>query len=135
MLHERHLADDRENNVDNAEPLSVLHNLYLMTFTLAGRQAVVTVFTMSDKIQAVFPFIQFSGLHLSFLLGLFHLKYKFDFSFSVDKDSNTRVKRLLCHSYTVMLLLFVARETNDATFLQRFASPLLAFTDQGMCNK
>ena len=74
MLHERHLADDRENNVDNAEPLSVLHNLYLMTFTLAGRQAVVTVFTMSDKIQAVFSFIQFSGLHLSFLLGLFSFK-------------------------------------------------------------
>ena len=53
--------------MDDAEPLGVLHNLYLMTFTLAGRQAVVTVFTMSDNIQAVLPFIQFSGLHLSAL--------------------------------------------------------------------
>ena len=53
--------------MDDAEPLGVLHNLYLMTFTLAGRQAVVTVFTMSDNIQAVLPFIQFSGLYLSSL--------------------------------------------------------------------
>ena len=95
--------------MDDAEPLGVLHNLYLMTFTVSGRQAVVTVFTMAEHIRAVLPFIQFSD----------------------DKDSNTRVKRSVCHSYTVMLLLLIVRETKDITFLQRFAPPLLAFTDQG----
>lgn len=80
-----------------------------MTMAVAGRHAVVSVLTKSDNIRAVLPFVQFSD----------------------DKDSNTRIKRSVCHSYTVMLLLLVVRETSDVTFLQRFAAPLLAFTEQG----
>ena len=50
-----------DKTLDDAEPLGVLHNLYLMTFNELGRQAVVQVFTMADHLQAVLPFIQFTG--------------------------------------------------------------------------
>ena len=48
-----------------------------------------------------------------------------------DEETNVRIKRSVCHSYTVLLLLLIVRESSDVDYLQRFGAKLLAFTAQG----
>ena len=48
-----------------------------------------------------------------------------------DEETNVRIKRSVCHSYTVLLLLLIVRESSDVDYLQRFGANLLAFTAQG----
>ena len=54
-------SGDQEKSLDDAEPIGVLHNLYLMTFNQLGREAVVRVFTMAEHLQALLPFVEFTG--------------------------------------------------------------------------
>lgn len=50
-----------EKDVDDAEPLGILHSLYTMTFTPLGQDAVVHVFSLEDNLGLLLPFIEASG--------------------------------------------------------------------------
>ena len=52
--------------------------------------------------------------------------------FSLDnEEQNIRIKRCVCHSYTVMLLLLIVRGATHAHYLQNACAKLLHFTKQG----
>ena len=55
------VLDNSQKDLDDAEPLGLLHSLYMMTFTPQGRDAVVHVFTMADNLQALLPFTELLG--------------------------------------------------------------------------
>ena len=48
-----------------------------------------------------------------------------------DTDKDVRVKRSVCLSYTVMLLLMVARYSETVDWLEKYGAKLLAFSEQG----
>lgn len=52
-------ASDKE--LDDAAVLAVLHNLYSMTFTPQGKEAMVYVFTLNENISVLLPFIEMTG--------------------------------------------------------------------------
>jgi len=54
-------------DVDDAEVLAILHSLYSITFTPQGRDAVVTVFTLDENIGVLLPFVELTGIYLSFV--------------------------------------------------------------------
>ena len=56
------LTDGVEKDVDDAKLLAVLHNLYSITFTPPGRDAVVTVMALDDNISILLPFVEMNGL-------------------------------------------------------------------------
>ena len=56
------IIDANEKELDDAEPLGVLHCLYMMTFTPQGRDAVVHVFTMDDNMGSLLQFVDLPGL-------------------------------------------------------------------------
>lgn len=55
-----------EKSLDAAEPLGILHNLYLMTFTSQGRHHVLQVLGLSNHVDVLLPFIRMTGKYASF---------------------------------------------------------------------
>ena len=49
------------HGVDNAEALGILHNLFSMTFTPQGLEAVIYVLGLDDNVRVLLPFVEHSG--------------------------------------------------------------------------
>ena len=87
--------------MDDAEPLGVLHNLYLMTFNQLGRDAVVRVFTMAEHLQALLPFMEFTGALYECALVLFEAKLLYNKTAqSTDCLSSQTIMLFVVHAYS-----------------------------------
>lgn len=59
------ILDVTEKELDDAAVLAVLHNLYSMTFSPQGRDAMVYVFTLRENVGVLMPFIEMTGKWIS----------------------------------------------------------------------
>ena len=48
-----------------------------------------------------------------------------------DEALDVKIKRSVCHSYTVLLLLLIVRHAQDVSYLQKYGQKLLLFSQQG----
>lgn len=106
--------DSKDLHADKAIVLSLLHNLYRMTSTVTGCEAVVHVVSLDENMACLLPFIELSG----------------------DEDKDQMLRRSINHNYAVLLILLVVRESPAVQYLQKYAAAILASCDtQNSSNK
>ncbi|XP_064611731.1 protein virilizer homolog [Liolophura sinensis] len=102
-----------EKDIDDAEPLGILHSLYTMTFSPLGQDAVVHVFSLEDNLGLLLPFIETSG----------------------SDERDCRLKKSVCAGYTAELLLLIIKNCEKVSVLEKYSSKLLTLTDQDVSSK
>lgn len=87
--------------MDSSDHISMLHTLYAMTYTNAGRDAVTSTLSFGDHLKCLLPF----------LCG--------------GEDFETKMKKSVSSKYAAVLLLQTLQHSNSVDYLERFSSQLL----------
>ncbi|CAI9735216.1 Hypothetical predicted protein [Octopus vulgaris] len=109
QLADYHKKNSSEKDIDEAEPLGVLHSMYSMTINPLGREAVVHVLGLDENLGVLLPFVESVG----------------------DEVKDARVKKSVCAGYVSELLLLVIRQSDNMEMLQHFAPQLLTMSEDG----
>ncbi|KAM9309822.1 protein virilizer homolog isoform 2-T2 [Pholidichthys leucotaenia] len=89
---------------DNPEVLSMLHALYLMTFTQTGRSAVAHVFSLENNLSCLVTLLQHH---------------------SKDGQGEAKARKAVTYNYACMLVLMVVQTSNELRMMEQYAAPLL----------
>lgn len=111
QLADYHRKASLDKDIDDAEPLGLLHSMYSMTVNTLGRESVVNVLGLDQNLKVLLPFVESTG----------------------DDIKDTRLKKSVCAGYVTELLLLLIRQSENMEMLQRFASQLLAISEDGKC--
>ncbi|XP_052817206.1 protein virilizer homolog [Mya arenaria] len=106
QLPEKNLAED-------AEPVTLLHMMFTMTFTPLGHAAVVHTLTQADNISVLMPFVKLSG----------------------DDREDAKLRKSVSAGYSTELLNIVVHYSDSVEFLQRHSKHLLAIGEQEFSSK
>lgn len=124
---------------DNADVLSILNALYLMTFTQTGRSAVAHVFSLDNNLSCLVTLLQhyskdgqgYTDLYSS-LLKICLLCFSATctviskrFS-SLVFCSEAKTRKTVTYNYATMLVLLVVQTSNDLRMMEQYAAPLLS---------
>ncbi|KAJ8004935.1 hypothetical protein DPEC_G00141450 [Dallia pectoralis] len=90
---------------DSAEVLSMLHALYLITFTQTGRSAVAHVFSLENNLSCLVALLQ----HHSKDQG----------------QGEAKARKAVTYNYACMLVLMVVQNSSDLRTMEQHAAPLL----------
>jgi len=113
QLRKYHAKDSSEKQLDDAESLSILHNLFSLTLTPRGRETVVYMMGLDDNLGVLMPFIEFTG----------------------DKEQDAIMKRSATMGYVLQLLTVVLRSSNSVSMLEKYAAPILQLAEQDLDSK
>ncbi|XP_071177036.1 protein virilizer homolog isoform X2 [Mytilus edulis] len=111
QLNEFHNKEDTE--LDDSGALATLHNLYTMTVTAVGRDALVRVFSADYNIKSLLPFIELTG----------------------SEERDAKLKKSVCASYSLQLLLLVIRNSCDVGLLEKFSNRLVQICEADYSSK
>uniref|UniRef100_A0A674ENX0 Vir like m6A methyltransferase associated n=1 Tax=Salmo trutta TaxID=8032 RepID=A0A674ENX0_SALTR len=89
---------------DSAEVLSMLHALYLITFTQTGRSAVAHVFSLENNLSCLVTLLQHH---------------------SKDGHGEAKARKAVTYNYACMLVLMVVQNSSDLRTMEQHAAPLL----------
>ncbi|XP_031692502.1 protein virilizer homolog isoform X2 [Oncorhynchus kisutch] len=89
---------------DSAEVLSMLHALYLITFTQTGRSAVAHVFSLENNLSCLVTLLQHH---------------------SKDGHGEAKARKAVTYNYACMLVLMVVQNSSDLRNMEQHAAPLL----------
>lgn len=89
---------------DNPDVLSMLHALYLMTFTQTGRSAVAHVFSLDSNLSCLVTLLQ---------------------HYSKDIQGESKARKPVTYNYACMLVLLVVQTSNELRMMEQYAAPLL----------
>uniref|UniRef100_H3DLY9 Vir like m6A methyltransferase associated n=1 Tax=Tetraodon nigroviridis TaxID=99883 RepID=H3DLY9_TETNG len=90
---------------DNADVLSILNALYLMTFTQTGRSAVAHVLSLDSNLSCLVTLLQ---------------------HYSKDVQGEAKTRKTVTYNYATMLVLLVVQTSNDLRMMEQYAAPLLS---------
>ncbi|ESO02055.1 hypothetical protein HELRODRAFT_161283 [Helobdella robusta] len=108
QLNEYHIKASlcEDQNVNDTAILAVMLNLYSMTFTFQGKEALVHVFTSNDNINTLISFIQ------------------------ADSGDNEKKHSPVCISYVLSIVLIIVQHTDEVGWLITNCKTLLAVVEQ-----
>uniref|UniRef100_A0A6Q2XCH6 Virilizer N-terminal domain-containing protein n=1 Tax=Esox lucius TaxID=8010 RepID=A0A6Q2XCH6_ESOLU len=90
---------------DSAEVLSMLHALYLITFTQTGRSAVAHVFSLDNNLSCLVALLQHH---------------------SKDGHGEAKARKAVTYNYACMLVLMVVQNSGDLRTMEQHAASLLS---------
>ncbi|KAL0985360.1 hypothetical protein UPYG_G00155920 [Umbra pygmaea] len=90
---------------DSAEVLSMLHALYLITFTQTGRSAVAHVFSLENNLSCLVTLLQHH---------------------SKDGTGEAKARKAVTYNYACMLILMVVQNSNDLRTMEQHGAPLFS---------
>uniref|UniRef100_V5H8E0 Putative nuclear membrane protein involved in mrna transport n=2 Tax=Ixodes ricinus TaxID=34613 RepID=V5H8E0_IXORI len=99
-----------KRELDDAEVVTCLHDLYTVLFSDVGRAAVVDVLAMHDNLDALVPFLRLTG----------------------DMDFDTRLCKSVCAGYATELLLLTVHNSDSAHLLKNYSDVLYQLSQQEM---
>ncbi|XP_074646809.1 uncharacterized protein LOC141902811 [Tubulanus polymorphus] len=114
-LTEFHQKDVAEKLIDDPEILSMLHTLFMMTFSAQGRECVVHVLSQANNLDVLIPLVEIP-----------------------EEDSEAmiyRLKKSVNAMYVSHLLVIVVRETVNMNLLEKYAATLLKLSDVDLNSK
>ncbi|KAL3859118.1 hypothetical protein ACJMK2_009350 [Sinanodonta woodiana] len=111
QLLEYHGKEDKD--IDDAEPIGVLHNMYIMTFTPLGREIVVKVLSLDNNLKSILPFLELQG----------------------DDVVDIRIKKSVCAGYATELLMFTIQHSDNIITMQKYAARLQAIASSDFNSK
>ncbi|KAK3591349.1 hypothetical protein CHS0354_040310 [Potamilus streckersoni] len=111
QLLEYHGKEDKD--IDDAEPIGVLHSMYIMIFTPLGREIVVKVLSMDNNLKSILPFLELQG----------------------DDVVDIRIKKSVCAGYTTELLMFTIQHSDNIITLQKYGARLQAIANSDFNSK
>uniref|UniRef100_A0A1E1XA92 Putative nuclear membrane protein involved in mrna transport n=1 Tax=Amblyomma aureolatum TaxID=187763 RepID=A0A1E1XA92_9ACAR len=103
-----HTKENLKKELDDADVVSCLHDLYTIIFSDVGRAAVVDVLAMDQNLDALIPFLKFTG----------------------DTDFDMRLCKSVCTGYATELVLLTVHNSDSAQLLQNYSEILHELSQQ-----
>ncbi|XP_075554621.1 VIR_N domain-containing protein isoform X3 [Dermacentor variabilis] len=103
-----HTRGSLKKELDDADVVSCLHDLYTIIFSDVGRAAVVDVLAMDRNLDALIPFLKSTG----------------------DRDFDMRLSKSVCAGYATELVLLTVHNSDSAQLLQNYAEVLHKLSQQ-----
>ncbi|XP_022239940.1 protein virilizer homolog isoform X2 [Limulus polyphemus] len=103
-----HAKSNSKEELDDPEAVHLLHQLYTMMFTVAGKTALVHVLSLEQNLEVLIPFVKVTG----------------------QEDFDAKLSKSVCSGYSTELLLLPVRYYESIGLLEKFADIFFELSQQ-----